>query len=89
MDADWRQAQVFFVFGLFVIAAMALALHQWIVRPLGTVIDSLASGDPAGVTALAKQRSELGRVAGLVVEAFGQRQALQREVEQRTRAQRN
>jgi len=87
IQADWRQAQVFFVFGLFVIAAMALALHQWIVRPLSTVIESLASGDPAGVTVLAKQRSELGRVAGLVVESFGQRQALLREVEQRTRAQ--
>ncbi len=87
LQADWWQAQVFFGFGLFVIAAMALALHQWIVRPLAVVIDSLASGDPAGVTVLAKQKSELGRVAGLVVESFGQRQTLLREVEQRTRAQ--
>ncbi len=87
LRADGRQAQVFIVFGLCVIVAMALALQQWVVRPLARVSESLATGLPGPVTHLAKESSELGRVAGLVVASFEQRAALQREIEQRTRAQ--
>ena len=85
--ADWRQAQVFVAFGFFVIVAMGIALHQWVVRPLLQVSEALAREDPSKVAALTGQKSELGRVADLVVASFAQRQALQREIEERARAQ--
>jgi signal transduction histidine kinase len=87
IQADWRQVQVFVAFGLLVIAAMALALHQWVASPLNRIGASLATGNPTLVAGLADQKSELGRVAALVVASFAHQQALQREIEQRTRAQ--
>ena len=85
--ADWRQVLIFVAFGLLVIGAMALALQQWVLHPLRHIGHSLATENPQTVTALATERSELGRVAQLVVEAFAQRESLQREIEQRARAQ--
>ncbi len=85
--AAWWQAQVFIAFGLCVIVAMALALQQWVVRPLALVSESLATGDASRVSPLAAQRTELGRVADLIVGSLAQRAALEREIEERTRAQ--
>jgi signal transduction histidine kinase len=87
VQADWRQARVFFAFGLLLIVAMWLALQAWILRPLSRIGDSLASDQPQLVADLSREKSELGRVAQLVRSSFEQRDALQREVRERAIAQ--
>ena len=86
-DAHLRQVIVILLFGSLLILALGLALHRWVLRPLGAISRSLASGDPAGVDGLGAEPHELGRVAQLVVASSTQRAALQREVEERARAQ--
>lgn len=84
---DWREAQVFFAFGLMVIVALALALNTWVLRPLGQIAQSLARDDPAPARDVAVHAHELGRVAQLVLTSFAQRDSLQREIDARARAQ--
>jgi signal transduction histidine kinase len=87
VQSDWRQAQVFVSFGLLVIVAVGLALQGWVLRPLGRIGTSLAHNDPAPAQAVAAENSELGRVATLVLSSFEQRQALEKEIAARARAQ--
>ena len=87
LRADWRQAQVFLAFGLMVIAAMALALRAWVLRPLGRISESLASGDTGAAREVSFERNELGRIAQLVLSSSAQRETLEREVAERSRAQ--
>jgi signal transduction histidine kinase len=83
IEGDWRQTQLFLAFGLLVLAAVALALQGWVLRPLGRIGESLGRNDPEPVRLLSKENSELGRLAGLVLTSFGQREALQREINER------
>jgi signal transduction histidine kinase len=87
VDTDWRQARVFFAFGLLLIVGVWLAIQTWVLRPLMRIRDSLASDNPQIVTELSGEKSELGRVAQLVRSSFEQRDALQREVRERAIAQ--
>jgi signal transduction histidine kinase len=82
-----RETGLFLLFGIFLIAATAVAVHQWVVRPLARISASLAGDDPAPLAPLENDRSEFGRVARLALEAFAQRRALRTEIEQRTQAQ--
>jgi signal transduction histidine kinase len=86
LQADWRQATLFFSFGLMLIAAVGLALQTWVLRPLGQIATSLATDRPEPALEVAREKSELGRVAQLVATSFAQREALRLEVEQRRRA---
>ena len=85
--SDRRQLQILGAFGLLVLIAMARALHLWVVRPLDRISASLSAQQPAVLGDLAKDKSELGRVAQLVVASFDHREALQREIAERRRAQ--
>jgi signal transduction histidine kinase len=85
--SDRRQLQVFGAFGLLVLLAMARALHLWVVQPLDRISASLAAEQPAALGDLAKDKSELGRVAQLVAASFDHREALQREIAERRHAQ--
>lgn len=87
IETDWWEAQVFFVFGLMVIVALSLALNAWVLRPLGQIASSLARDDPQPARAVAMEAHELGRVAQLVLTSFAQRETLQREIDERARAQ--
>jgi len=75
---DWRQAGIFTAFGLLVLTALGLAVHQWVLRPLDRIGASLARNDPAPVQPLAREGTELGRVAQLVLTSFEQREAVER-----------
>lgn len=87
VQADGRQAQVFLAFGVMLIAAVALALQVWVLRPLGQIGRSLAGNDPQLARDVGREPNELGEVARLVVTAFTQKEALRHEVAERARAQ--
>lgn len=85
--ADRRSVGLFLAFGVGLLLATALALQQWVVRPLGQIGASLATRSPAPIARLQADQSELGQVARLAQESFVQQRALQSEVEQRAKAQ--
>ncbi len=85
-QTDGRQALVFVAYGVLLIAAVAVALRGWVLQPLRKIGASLARNDPEVVKTLSSEKSELGEVAQLVRTSFDQRAALEREVEERTRA---
>ncbi len=87
VQAHAQQSRVFIVFGLLLLTALGLALQQWVLRPLRQIGDSMGSQNGALVAALSQEKSELGRVAGLVLASFSQRDALEREVAERKRTQ--
>jgi signal transduction histidine kinase len=87
IGSDWRQLQVFLVFGIALIAAVGLALQKWVVRPLSHISSSLSTKSAQPIAPLTADRSEMGELAHLVIASFEQRHALQNEIDQRTRAQ--
>ncbi|HUR60523.1 MAG TPA: histidine kinase [Opitutaceae bacterium] len=87
IQGDWRQAQVFVAFGLMLIAAVALALQSWVLRPLGLIGRSLANNDAQPAREVEREKSELGRVATLILSSFAQRQKLENEIAERARVQ--
>lgn len=87
LQAHRRQLAVFLAFGVLLLAAFGLALHRWVLRPLRRIGESLATGRTELAAPLAREPTELGRVAALVLSAAEQRAALEREVAERSRAQ--
>ncbi len=87
LEANGRLLRIFFSFGLMVIAATWLMLQGWVLRPLTRIGESLVRNEPEVVAELSAEKSEFGRVAGLVRSSFEQRQALEREVRERAAAQ--
>ena len=87
IHGDWRQAQVFMAFGLMLIAAVALALQAWVLRPLGLIGRSLATNDAQPAREVEHDKTELGRVASLVRSSFSQREKLEQEIAERARVQ--
>lgn len=87
VEADRLKTRVFLVFGFCLIAALAVSLHRWVLQPLGWITDSLARHDPAPVQPLLRSRTELTRVAKLIVSSFEHQQELRREVAERRHAE--
>lgn len=71
-----RVMGVFIVFGLLIVVALALALQQWVLRPLDRIGASLAQNDISMLGALTQQKNELGRIAQLVEFSSAQTAAL-------------
>src|SRR5436190_686198 len=69
-QSDERQALIFIVYGVLLIAAVGYALRSWVLRPLRSIGRSLAENDPQQVAALSAEKSELGEVARLVQTSF-------------------
>ncbi|MCU0791706.1 MAG: histidine kinase [Opitutaceae bacterium] len=84
---DRLKTRVFLFFGLCLIASLAVSLHRWILRPLGWITQSLARHDAAPIQPLLKARTELTRVAELIVSSFEHREELRREVAERRHAE--
>jgi signal transduction histidine kinase len=78
---------LFLGFGAVVIAAAAIGVSRWVVRPLHRLEQSLANNSPASLHALALQPDIFGRLATLVTASFEHRQELEREIEERRRAE--
>ncbi len=78
VQTDWQQTQIFIAFGVLVLLAVTLALQGWVLRPLAAIGESLESRNPKPVEPLSVEKSELGRVAQLVLTSFAQHEALAR-----------
>ncbi|MBC8009075.1 MAG: ATP-binding protein [Burkholderiales bacterium] len=87
IEADRLKTRVFLLFGLCLIASLAVSLHQWVLRPLGWITDSLARHDTAPIQPLLRAHTELTRVARLIVSSFEHREELRREVAERRHAE--
>jgi signal transduction histidine kinase len=87
LRVDWWQSQLFVAFGVLVLAGVGFSVHAWVLRPLNSIGQSLARLDPQPVQALSREKTELGRVAQLVLGSFEQRAALEREIAERARTQ--
>ncbi|MBI2514109.1 MAG: hypothetical protein HYV96_19220 [Opitutae bacterium] len=78
---------LFLGFGVVVIAAAVAGVSRWVVRPLLRLEQSLAENSPAPLGRLAVQPNIFGRLATLVAGSFEHRQELEREIEERRRAE--
>ncbi len=78
---------LFLVFGGIVIVTTAIGVTRWVVRPLRRLEQSLAENSPAPLHALAMQPDIFGRLATLVAGSFEHRQELEREIDERRRAE--
>lgn len=78
---------LFLVFGGIVIAATVIGVTRWVVRPLRRLEQSLAENSPAPLRTLALQPDIFGRLATLVAGSFEHRQELEREIDERRRAE--
>jgi signal transduction histidine kinase len=87
VEADRLKTRVFLVFGLCLIASLAVSLHRWILRPLGWIADSLSRHEIRPIQPLLESRTELTRVARLIVTSFEHREKLAREVTERRHAE--
>ena len=87
VETDRLKTRVFLVFGFCLIAALAVSLHRWVLQPLGWIADSLARRDPAPIQPLLGAKTELTRVAQLIVNSFEHQQELRREVAERRHAE--
>jgi signal transduction histidine kinase len=87
VEADRLKTRVFLLFGLCLIASLAVSLHQWVLQPLGWITESLARQDTAPIQPLLRARTELTRVARLIVTSFEHREQLRREIAERRHAE--
>ncbi len=85
LRTDVFEARVFIIFGLLVMGALGLCLHNWVLRPLNAIGDSLAVQDASPLQSLIAQNTELSRIASQLEVSFAQQKELLREVEERAR----
>lgn len=85
LRTDVFEARVFIVFGLLVMGALGLSLHNWVLSPLNSIGESLARHDSAPLQPLIAQNTELSRIASQLEVSFAQQRELVREVEERAR----
>lgn len=85
LDAGAFEAHVFIVFGLLVMGALALSLHNWVLKPLTIIGDSLDRQDATALRPLMSQYTELSRIASRVEISFAQQKQLRQDVEERAR----
>lgn len=78
---------LFLGFGGIVIAGAVIGVSRWVVRPLRRLEQSLAENSPAPLAALALTPDIFGRLATLVAGSFEHREELEREIEERRRAE--
>lgn len=84
-DSLWRDTfamRLMLLFAALMVAAVWLAVHLWIMRPMGRISESLAREDAAPVRSLMEEPGEFGRMAKLIGFSFAQQRALEREIEE-------
>ncbi|MFA6961321.1 MAG: histidine kinase [Opitutaceae bacterium] len=85
LRTDAFEARVFIIFGLLVMAALGLCLHNWVLKPLNAIGESLARQDAAPLQPLIAQDNELSHIASRIEISFIQQNELRREVDERAR----
>ncbi len=80
-------AYLFLIFGILMVIALWLAIRRWVLRPLEYISESLSGNNPPGIQPLLQERSEMGRIAHLVVSSSRQKADLGREIEEHRRTE--
>lgn len=78
---------LFLSFGGAVLGVLVFALWRWVLRPLRLLENSMETKSKASLDSLQINPDIFGRLAKLVAVSFSQRQALEKEVEERRRAE--
>lgn len=84
-DTDRWEAAILFGYGTLAILIVVFFVQRWIIQPLNRIGGSLATGDIEPLHALLNEKSELGRVAGLVKTSFSNQERLHAALEDRAR----
>ncbi len=82
-----RTIMLVLLFAGALLAALSLCLLVWVARPLQRISRALQGQDTSALTGLQTDRSEFGRLAGLVSDFFEQQEALREEIAQRTQTE--
>lgn len=82
-----RQLGMLLLFASVIVLIITVALVVWINHPLKLISKSLSTGSPAMIKTLQQDRTEFGNLAYLIASFFQQKDALVKEVSDRTRAE--
>jgi PAS domain S-box-containing protein len=85
--SDRRSFELQASLALLALLGLWLLLRFWVTRPLELLRRSLASGSITALKPLGRNRTELGQLAQLVEQYFGQNAALVKEVAERKRTE--
>ncbi|MBS0442334.1 MAG: ATP-binding protein [Proteobacteria bacterium] len=84
-ETDNWEAGIFILFGITTLILVIFSVWRWVLQPMARLNESLVTGNPAPIQPLLRQRSELGRMAGLVQSWFNNREELRLTLEERAR----
>jgi signal transduction histidine kinase len=87
IEWDGYVLQLFVVFGLALVLAMVFSIRLWVLQPLDAIGRSLARQDAEPIAPLLRRDNEFTHVARLVESSFADRQALEREIAERKKAE--
>lgn len=73
-------AGVFASFGILLFLLLTFGLHRWVLAPLNSIGDSLATKRPEALDPILNSKSEMGDIARMVCESFDQQNMLEREI---------
>ena len=82
-----RQLGMLLLFASVIVLIITVALVVWVNHPLKLISKSLSTGNPAMIKTLQQDRTEFGNLAYLIASFFQQKDALVKEVSDRTRAE--
>jgi signal transduction histidine kinase len=88
-ETDVWESVIFIAFGSLAILLVVYFTYRWVLRPVGGISESLATGNLVPLEPYYDERSELGRVAGLVRSSFQDRAKLRGTMEERAQLSRD
>ncbi|MBL9214652.1 MAG: hypothetical protein JNG83_04165 [Opitutaceae bacterium] len=87
LEGNYREAYLFYGFGVAVLVFVVIAVSGWILTPLRRLGQSLETERLEPLHDLARQPNEFGHLARLVEHSFSQRDALRHEISERARTE--
>ena len=88
-ETDVWESVILFAFGSLAILLVVHFTYRWVLRPVGGISESLATGNLAPLERYYDERSELGRVANLVRSSFQDREKLRGTMQERAQLSRD
>jgi len=88
-ETDFWESAIFISFGFIAILLVVHFTYRWVLRPVGVISESLATGNLFPLEPFYDERSELGRVAGLVRSSFHDREKLRGTMAERAQLSRD
>ncbi len=88
-ETDVWESVIFIAFGSLAILLVVHFTYRWVLRPIGGISESLATGNLALLEPYYNERSELGSFAGLVRSSFEDRKKLRGTLEERAQLSRD